>query len=145
MMFSSDQKLQVSGSMDQLEFALHFALCYSGNAKNMTPRERERGCKLLYQVTDNGKYCIGWGFCEIPDGWKEYSFDFDEGIVARIIVQHLYKQQYPDSALDWADGSTDKGFLMKGFAELYGEEYEGIKNKFYGIVLFEPFTNFYAK
>ena len=144
MMFSSNQKLEISGSMNQLEFALHFALCYSDHAKNMTRPEIERGCKLVYQITDNGKYCIGWGFGEVPNGWKEYPFDFDEAIVARIIGQHLYKQEYPASGYEWADGGMDKGFLMKGIHDAYGDEYK-IENPFYGIVVFEPFTNFYAK
>lgn len=79
-MFSSNQILEVSGSLSnehELENALEFALKCSGNYKNMEKSEIDRGCKLLYQITEDGKYCIGWGFKDVPDGWIEYPFRFD--------------------------------------------------------------------
>lgn len=143
-MFSSNQKFQMSGDMSQLEKALLFALEYSGNAKNMTKSEQERGCKLVFQISKDGKYCIGWGFQKVPSGWSEYQFDFDVPIVAKIIIQHLGKLPFPKSGYERADGSTSKGFLMKNIGETFGDE-DGIKNAFYGIVSFEPFCNFYSK
>ena len=80
MMFSSNQILEVSGNLsdqNELEIALEFALKYSGYAKNMKQDEIDRGCKLLYQITEDGKYCIGWGFEKNPEGWIEYPFRFD--------------------------------------------------------------------
>ena len=91
MMFSSNQVFEISGSMDQLPIALQFALDYSDHARAMTPREIERGCKLVYQIAKDGKYCIGWAFKDIQEGWQEYPFDFDVEIVARIIAQYLGK------------------------------------------------------
>lgn len=143
-MFSSNQILQMSGDMSQLEKALLFALEYSGQAKNMTKAERERGCKLLFQITKKGKYCIGWGFGDVPDGWSEYQFDFEVSIVAKIIIQHLGKLPVPKSGYEWADGSTSDGFLMKSVRETFGDE-DDVKNAFYGIVTFEPYCNFYSK
>lgn len=72
MMFSSNQILEVSGCLshhNELEAALEFALKYSGEAKNMTQKEIDRGCKLLYQITKDGKYCIGWGFEDVNRSW----------------------------------------------------------------------------
>ena len=140
MMFSSNQVFEISGSMDQLPIALQFALDYSDHARAMTPREIERGCKLVYHIAKDGKYCIGWAFKDIQEGWQEYPFDFDVEIVARIIAQYLGKLETPNSGYEWADGSTDPGFLMKVISCD-----DNIKNSFYGIVSFEKFNCFYAK
>ena len=142
MMFSSNQILEISGSMDQLSTALQFALDYSDHARAMTPKERERGCKLVYQIADDGKYCIGWAFKDTRKGWQEYPFDFDVYIVAGIIAQHLHKMETPDNGFEWADGSNSEGFLMKVIDD---DENGNIKNPFYGIVSFEKFGCFYAK
>lgn len=140
MMFSSNQVFEISGSMDQLPIALQFALDYSDHARAMTPREIERGCKLVYQIAKDGKYCIGWAFKNIQEGWQEYPFDFDVEIVARIIAQYLGKLETPNSGYEWADGGDAEGFLMKVISCD-----DNIKNSFYGIVSFEKFNCFYAK
>ena len=139
-MFSSNQVFQISGDFRQLESALQFALEYS----DMTKKERDRGCKLVFQITDSGKYCIGWGFKEVPKGWSEYQFEFEVPIVAKIIIQHLSNQPIPKSGYEWCDGSTDTGFLMNVIEETFGN-YDDIDNAFYGIVYFEPYCNFYSK
>lgn len=105
-MFSSNQVLEISGSMNQLQFALQFALDYSGHAKNMEPSEIKRGCKLVYQISKDGKYCIGWDCGEVSKGWQEYPFDFEVDIVARIIAQYLRKMETPDNGYEWADGDV---------------------------------------
>ena len=140
MMFSSNQILKVSGCLslpNELEDALEFALKYSGHYKNMSQSEIDRGCKLLYQITEDGKYCIGWGFKEIPEGWLEYPFKFDINIVSNIISQHL--ESFPLEQDIW-DGSYEKGFIMECI-----KESNGIKSPFYGIVSFRPYTCFYSK
>ena len=91
-MFSSNQVLEVSGNLshiDELETVLDFALKYSGYAEYMKKEKIDRGCKLLYQITKDGKYCIGWGNENVPKGWNEYPFRFEIDIVSRIIRQHL--------------------------------------------------------
>lgn len=142
-MFSSNQKLELSGDLalrNQLEDALLFALKFSDHDKNMDPAEIARGCKLVYQISKDKKYCIGWGFEKVPEGWTEYPFDFAIDIVAKIIRQHLEKCTYKDMN-SYIGGSTEKGFLMKQI----NVNTQGIKNPFYGIVSFEPYTCFYAK
>jgi hypothetical protein len=89
-------------------------------------------------VTEDGKYCIGWGG---KDGWKEFPFEFDIDIMSQIIVKHLTKQKVEDGKLD---GNYSAGFLMKIIPNSFMDE-DGIKNPFYGIVSFEPYTCFYAK
>lgn len=142
MMFSSNQILEVSGSLshsNELECALEFALKYSGHDKNMLQSEIDRGCKLVYQITEDGKYCIGWGFEDIRSGWLKYPFKFDIEIVSKIIKQHLEEFPVKEGMLD---GSYGKGFIMKC---PYGEDYMEIENAFYCIVYFKPYTCFYAK
>lgn len=40
--------------------SLEFALKYSGHDQNMLQTEIDSNCKLVYQITNDGKYCIGW-------------------------------------------------------------------------------------
>lgn len=144
-MFASNQVLEVSGCLSlsgELEAALEFALKYSGEDKNMLQSEIDRGCKLVYQITKDGRYCIGWGFESIPSGWSEYPFKFDIASVSKIIQQHL--ENYPVKEDIWA-GAYEKGFIMKCIDESLASENDGIKNPFYGIVYFKPYTCFYSK
>ena len=130
-MFSSEQIFEVSGSMDQLEKAIRFAIDMHSIGKS----------GISYQITKNGKYCLGWGDDE---EWKKYPFDFDVHIVSEIVKQFLEKQDCED-LYAWADGSSEKGFLMKVIPEVFSDEKNGIKKPFYGIVSIEPYMNFYAK
>ena len=130
-MFSSDQIFEVSGSMDQLEKAIKFAIDMHGIGKS----------GISYQITKNGKYCLGWGD---EEEWKKYPFDFDVHIVSEIVKQFLEKQDCEDPYA-WADGSSEKGFLMKVIPEVFSDEKDGVKKPFYGIVSIEPYMNFYAK
>jgi len=133
-MFSSNQIFEISGSLEQLEDAIRFALRHYGksNAK-----------ELFYQIAEDGKYCLGWN-CD--EGWNEFPFDFDPHIVSEIIEQHIEKMMDgTKSKYEWGDGSTGRGFLMKVIPQMFSDEYQGIKKPFYGIVSIEPFENFYAK
>ena len=143
-MFSSNQILGVSGCLDSndIEKCLEFALNYSGHANKMEKQEYERGARLLYQITEDGKYCIGWGFKTAPKGWNEYPFRFDVDIVGKIIKQHLNSY---DIEKDIFDGSYIKGFIMHAIDDETSSEYTGITNPFYGIVYFIPYTCFFAK
>ncbi len=136
-MMSSNQIFEISGSFDRLCLALGFAINYSGvNEKD-----------LCFQITDDGKFCIGWGN---KGGWEKFQFGYDLEIVSKIIVKHLENHKYEESPYerspyDVFDGTTNEGFLMKVIPEMFSDEYDGIKNPFYGIVSFEPFINFYSK
>ena len=132
-MFSSEQIFKVSGEMDQLEMAIKFAVSMFGKSNN----------GLSYQITKDGKYCIGW-HVEESEGWKAFPFDFDAHIVSEIVKQHIGKQECEDP-YSWSDGSSEKGFLMEAIPQLFSDEHDGIRNPFYGIVSIKPFMNFYAK
>lgn len=130
-MFSSEQILKISGDMSQLEESIRFAIRMSGtNPKNIT-----------YQITSDGKYCIGWGD---KDGWEKYQFDFDAHIVSEIIKQHLNKTEC-ENPYEYSDGSSSKGFLMEAIYQSFADIDNGIKNPFYGIVSIVPYYNYYAK
>ena len=131
-MFSSEQVFEVSGTMEQLQMTIKFAIDMYGIGKD----------RITYQITKDGKYCLGWG--NDKKGWNKYPFDFDVHIVSEIVKQHLEKQDCEDPHA-WDDGSSEKGFLMKAIPKLFSDEYEGIKSPFYGIVSIEPYMNFYAK
>lgn len=133
-MFSSNQKLEISGEYDQLKSALEFALKLDGTDFD----------DLCYQTTEDGKFCIGWMSGNgLALGWKRFQFDFDLEIVSRIITQFLSKQKQKD--MQGFDGSTIKGFVMRAIPETFSDTLDGIKNPFYGIVSFKAFTCFYSK
>ena len=136
-MFSSEQIFKVSGTMEQLEMTIKFAI-------DMYEIEKDR---ITYQITEDGKYCLGWSDENLDwideNGWNKFPFDFDPHIVAKIIEQHLTKQKC-DNPYYWADGITEKGFLMKAIFQSFSDEKDGIKKPFFGIVSIEPYMNFYA-
>ena len=129
-MFSSNQKLEISGDYPQLKHALEFAIKY------YEPQ------KVTFQKTKNGKFCLGW---YTNEHWTDFQFNFDIDIVSKIIIQFLEEQKHKQRKYDNSDGSTSEGFLMKVIQSTFADEENGIKEPFYGIVSFEKFTNFYAK
>ncbi len=142
-MFSSNQILEVSGDLshsNDLYNALKFALKTSGDINSFTRKNNPSKC--VYQITDDGRYCIGWAFNDIKDGWSEFQFDFDLNIISQIISQYLSKQKVER---DIWDGGYSKGFIMKAFPESMGNTYNGVKNPSYAIVEFKPYTCFYSK
>ena len=144
MMFSSNQVLQISGSIDhvdELYAALKFGLEYSGDLPLFT--RKDDPVKCVWQITEDGKFCIGCDYevYHCPN-WESFSFDFDLDIIARIIIKHLEK--YPIKDDIW-DGSYEKGFLMSVIPTSFADEYKGIKHPSNGVLMFEPFTAFYAK
>ena len=144
MMFSSNQILEISGCLDhsgELYNALEFALKSSGYLNNFTRTEKPTKC--VYQITEDGRYCIGWNCHDkVEKGWNEFQFDFDLNIIGQIIAKHLSKQEVER---DMWDGSYSKGFIMSAIPESMGSEYKGVKEPFYGIVEFKPYTCFYSK
>lgn len=133
-MFSSNQKLEISGEYNQLKSTLEFALKLDGTDFD----------DLCYQTTEDGKFCIGWMSGNgLASGWKRFQFDFDLEIVSRIIIQFLSKQKQKD--MQGFDGSTIKGFVMRAIPETFSNLENGIQNPFYGIVSFKTFTCFYSK
>ena len=75
--------------------------------------------------------------------------DFDVDIVSKIIEQYLKKLipvNAEDSDVMFGDGGTKDGFIMK--CPWMSGEYDNetnIRNKFYCIVYFQKFVNYYAK
>jgi hypothetical protein len=138
-MFSSNQILDITGSLDQITSALNFAMAYSGELNHFSDAEQKRGCKIVFQITEDGKYCIGWGFEEVPSGWTEYQFKPDSKIISAIIEQRLKKIPSEEDDLDDFDGSCERGFRMR---QIDSHTY-GVKNPSYGIIYFEPYICFY--
>lgn len=143
-MFSSNQVLEVSGCLGhsgELYNALEFA--FKASDKLICFTRADKPSKCVYQITEDGRYCIGWN-CHniIENGWNEFPFDFDLSIISQIVIKHLEKQKVNYGV--W-DGSYYKGFIMKVIDENMSSEYDGIKNPFYGIVEFRPYTCFYSK
>lgn len=144
MMFSSNQVFEISGSLNQLEAAIDFAMKYSGQKELFTRREKPAKC--VYQVLEDGRYCIGWNFGGIEAGWSEYPFDYDAKIISQIVCQHIQKAEKPVDEFDGYDGASEIGFLLQAGpgGETYAER-DRVKNGFYCIANIRPFWCFYAK
>ena len=147
MMFSSNQILEVSGCLShsgELCSALEFALKFSDDLSSFK-NETKADIRCVYQITQDGRYCIGKAYGKPKDGWNEYQFDFDVSIISQIIVQFLKKQSIKAPCPDYGDGAYAEGFIMKAIPESMADESNGIKNPFYGIVEFRPYACFYSK
>ena len=131
-MFSSNQILQISGTFEQLKECIEFALKMYGLHTN----------DLTFQLTKNGKFCIGW---LDKEPWQRFQFGFSIDIAVESIKKFLQEQPRQESLYDYDDGGTDDGFLMKVIPETFSDIHEGIKQPFYGIVSFESYTNYYSK
>ena len=145
-MFSSNHILTVTGCLnhsDDLYNALKFGLKSSGELEYFIKNNQ---FKCVYQIV-NDKYCIGLynDMYKIPEGWNEFSFDFDLEIISKIISQHINKFPMPLIGEMGCDGSCEKGFVMYNIDHSFGSNESGIKNRFHGIVSFEPYTCFFAK
>ena len=144
MMFSSNQVFEISGSLNQLEAAIDFAMEYSGHKECFIRKEKPAKC--VYQVTRDGRYCIGWNFGGVEEGWIEYPFDYDAKIIAQIASQHIQKAEKPFNEFDGYDGSSRVGFLLQeGPGGKTYKERDCVKNGFFCIVNIRPFWCFYAK
>lgn len=146
MMFSSNQVFEISGSLEQLEVAIEFAMSYSGKKERFARRERPSKC--VYQITADGRYCIGWALHEenTPDGWLEYPFDYDAKIISGIVRQYIEKAPTPFNEFDGYDGTSKIGFLLQ--AGPGGDSYEErdmVKENFYCIANIRPYWCYYAK
>lgn len=136
-MFSSNQLFTISGRLDQLENAIIFLLSHAG-LTHESLHDPQRA--LVYQITEDNKYHLGYTRLPAPDGWNEYIFKYDPHIISLIIQQHIKEQVQSISIYDYADGSTEKGFLLTV------KNPDNLKNP-YGCYLatIEPYKIYYAK
>jgi len=144
-MFSSNQVLEISGEMDQMEAAISFALEYSGDTRCFTRLEQPSRC--VFQTTADGRYCIGWALHskETPEGWSEFPFDYDAAIIAQIVRQWLEKTPPPHNENACWDGTSKLGFLLQESGGCRWKEREGIKTGNRCIVTIRPYWCYYAK
>jgi hypothetical protein len=136
-MFSSNQVLSVSGELDiqYIKYCLLFALRLANYDYN-SPKST-----CVWQITEDGRYCIGWASVHIPKGWNAYDFEFDIDKISEIILKHMESVD-PYQANNCAACS---GFVMDVIPETLAEEYNGIVKPFYGLILFRPYLCEYSK
>ena len=135
-MFSSNQQFTISGTLYQLENAIIFLLSHAG-LTHESLRNPQRA--LVYQITEDNKYHLGFTKLPASDGWKEYIFKYDPHIISLIIQQHIKYQEHPKSIYDNADGSTTKGFLLTV------DKPDNLKSSYCYLATIEPYTIYYAK
>jgi len=135
-MFSSNQLFTISGRLDQLENAIIFLLSHAG-LTHESLRNPQRA--LVYQITEDNKYHLGFTSLPAPDGWEKYIFKYDPHIISLIIQQHIKYQEHPKSIYDHADGSTTKGFLLTV------DKPDNLKSSYCYLATIEPYTIYYAK
>lgn len=143
-MFSSNQIIKISGTLEEAEIkrVLDVILDIAGHERSWDGKRID--CHYTYQISTDGAFCIGYRYNEPHDGWEDFQFGFDPNIVAKAIKNQLTKLKFPDTWDGW-DGSTEKGFLAENIENSFADEKDGIKNPWYGIVKFSPYTCFYHK
>lgn len=145
-MFHSNQRFEFSGDLtekESLKDAIQFAFKVTENLNLFEDKEYQRGCRLLYQITEDGKYCLGWDFNKASEGWSEFPRFSDIDTVSKTVENYLKTFKADD--FDSDDGISNKGFLMKIVKESEDDEDVGIKNCDDCIVYFEPYTCYYSK
>lgn len=135
-MFASNQLFTISGSLDQLENAITFLMSHAG-LTHESLHDTKRA--LVFQITEDGKYHLGYSILPAPEGWEKYIFKYDPHIISLIIQQHIKYQEQPKSIYDNADGSTTKGFLLTV------DKPDNLKSSFCYLATIEPYTIYYAK
>lgn len=147
-MFSSNQVLSISGGHeDELNKALEFALTYTDDYSH--GRFKSKKARFLYQTSSAGEYLIRIGYGDDrtwENGWKEYDFDFDVDIIAKIIMGFLVKQDYPPYGA-FGDGSLHKGFIIRSAEELWDERSRTISDDILREtdLVISPYWAFYHK
>lgn len=136
-MFSSNQILEISGDLnhtDELKEAIEFALKKSDWHRCFTRKEKPAEC--VFQITDKGDFCIGWG--DAKNGWNAFQFDYDIDIISKIAEQHLRKQSVCGFG---GDGTDSHGFLMKAI----GYDTDEVRDNYRGIIIITSYNCYYAK
>ena len=89
-----NQKLVITGKMDQLSQALKFAMKYLRYSRAFKRKEDPLTC--IFTIAPDGSYCLGSMFKELEKGWTPYPFDYNPKIIGDIIRQHftLRKSQF---------------------------------------------------
>lgn len=144
-MFHSNQRFEISGDLtekDLLKDALQFVFKVTENLNLFEDKEYQRGLRLLYQITEDGKYCLGWDFNKAKEGWSEFPRFSDIDTVSKTVENYLKTFKADDFDFD---GISNKGFLMKIVKESEDDDDVGIKNCDDCIVYFEPYTCYYSK
>ena len=136
-MFSSNQVLSVSGELD-IQYIKH-CLSFAFQLAGYDYHSHKSTC--TWQITDDGRYCIGWASVHIPKGWNAYEFEFDIDKVSEIILNHM-RVVDPYKANNCAACS---GFVMDVIPETLAETENGIIKPFYGVVSFKPYLCEYSK
>ncbi len=135
-MFSSNQKFAVSCDARQLEDVVMFAL----------RMEDDRGVNrtLAYQITQDGRFVLGWYNKEPEDGWKKFPFENPSiGLIVELAKQTA--KEHPAKHKEMWDGLYEDGYLVERTEKSMGHERDGIREPFYGIISVRSFSCFYAK
>ena len=154
MIFSSNQKFEISGTLKDIKPVLEFVLAVANrwDTTSLAYDFKTGVRRFIYQITPKGDYCIGWYFpnmTSLPQGWREYDFAFDEEIICKIIAQTMENNIYTAAKdqFSGADGSSKIGFILTLIDHLADEEETGISNASggMGIAKFSPYWCFYHK
>lgn len=147
-MYPSNAEICITGSYDQLQFALNaiFKLYGIQDIFNQTNNLRKYPAQIGFMKIEPdrapGKYRLGIVY-DNPDNpnknWTIFPFKYDLDILSKIILQWLKDQTHAvnerDPILNY-DGSVEKGFKIT----------PGTHDDDYRIICdIEPFLCFYAK
>ena len=76
---------------------------------------------------------------------KTILFDLTAAELERFVTDMGQPRFRAKQIAEWMGRGAPDFSVMKNIPETFSDEKNGIKRPFYGIVSFEPFTNFYSK
>lgn len=126
-MFTANQVMKISGTLDKLAATIGFAMCIAGKPND-----------IAWQISGN-KFILGYTGGHNTEGWNQYNHSTSSKKIAKDICKFLKNVK---SSLPEANEGTywDRGFLM---SLVDGSEDMQIINSKYALVVFEPYDCYY--
>lgn len=128
-MFTTNQIMNISGTLDKLAPAIDFALRMSGHAND-----------IAWQVSGN-TFVIGYTAGRQTEGWNQYNHGTSTKKIAKDICRFLKEQELKPLPQHDKDTYWDRGFLMT-LVDDSGEK-PPVTNGEYALVRFEPYDCYY--
>lgn len=135
-MFHSNQKFCISCEEEHLEEIVRLILRMEGDKKRCKP--------LAYQIAGD-RFAVGYYYDEPKPGWTKFMFGEKTGVELILAAIKQFAHDNPSHEYDGGDGSFHPGYLVEVVKQSFADEWEGIKNPWYGIFSVRAYNCYYSK
>lgn len=129
-MFTNNQILNISGTVDKLAFAVDFAMHMAGRMND-----------IAWQTAGN-MFVLGHTGGRKVEGWTQYNHSTSTKKIAKDILVFLREHRGDHPLGREGDIYWEEGFLMS-IPDDNGEKCRKIMNPEYALVVFEPYDCYY--